>query len=376
MKPDRVLTSILLMILVLAILMFAGCDDQNNPSSSNRTASSAMTASGSATLPANSGKVMPSPASTSAGVAPLATSIAEFTAATNPFIVSSLDRLIANSDDIFVGTVTEALPTIRIDEVALGLVTSNRTRMANISSFEFRVDAVVMGKFILGEKVRIDLHGGVADGISENFGIDYPKQGTTYLLFVYRPTELQGKAYFQFLLVDSFNSCTEIHNGILKPHPRATVFPSGYRQEQALADVQEIISSIPRRSAIFSKAEVDAAKSVVKAYFVARNNHDTDTMRRVLYGSYDPDSDTTNIVKTTVLSLGYDPSDPARISALIPDLRRNDFSNVIVLRADLSVSAVENSGKSVTSITRNRAIVLVRGDISRDWRIAAIGGPS
>jgi len=244
--------------------------------------------------------------------------------------------------------------------------------MANISSFEFRVDSVVMGKFVLGEKVRLDLHGGVADGVSENFGIDYPKQGTTYLLFVYRPTELQGKAYFQFLLVDSFNSCTEIHNGILKPHPRATVFPGGYRQEQALADVQKIISSIPRQSAIFSKAEVDAAKNVVQAYFAARNANDTDAMRRALYGSYNPDSDRTNIVKTTVLSLDYDPSDPARISDLIPDLRRNDFSNVIVLRADLSVSAAENSGKPVISIARNRAIVLVRGDISRDWRIAAI----
>lgn len=376
MKLGRVLTSILLMIWVLAVLMFAGCDNHRNPLSSNRTTSSAVTATSSANLPTNSEKAAPSPANTSSGISPSGTTIIEYTAATTPFIVSSLDRLIASSDDIFIGTVTEVLPTIRIDEVALGLVTSNRTRMANISSFEFRVDAVVMGKFVLGEKVRIDLHGGVADGISEYFGIDYPKQGTTYLLFVYRPTVLQGKAYFQFLLVDSFNSCTEIHNGTLNPHPRATVFPVGYRQEQAIADVHKIISSIPRRSAIFSKAEVDAAKSVVEAYFIARNANDTDTMRRVLYGSYDPDSDTTNIVKTTVLSLGYDPSDPARISVLIPDLRRNDFSNVIVLRADLSVSVVENSGKSVTSITRNRAIVLVRGDISRDWRIAAIGGPS
>jgi len=372
LKQAKVLTRILLTILVLAILMLAGCDNHKNPSSSNRTVSSAVTATGSATLPANSGKVIPSPASTSAGIAPSGTTIIEYTAATTPFIESSLDRLIANSDDIFVGTVTEVLPTIRIDEVALGLVTSSSPRMANISSFEFRVDSVVMGKFVLGEKVRLDLHGGVADGVSENFGIDYPKQGTTYLLFVYRPTELQGKAYFQFLLVDSFNSCTEIHNGILKPHPRATVFPGGYRQEQALADVQKIISSIPRQSAIFSKAEVDAAKNVVQAYFAARNANDTDAMRRALYGSYNPDSDRTNIVKTTVLSLDYDPSDPARISDLIPDLRRNDFSNVIVLRADLSVSAAENSGKPVISIARNRAIVLVRGDISRDWRIAAI----
>ena len=129
--------------------------------------------------------------------------------------------------------------------------------------------------------------------------------------------------------VDSF---TKVPTGLqLFPDERAKAFKPGTPLDSVLAEVRRIVAALPVAQATFSKQEVEQAKSVTRDYFVIAAR-DREALQRILYGGGDLDEIIGKTPKTTVLTLSFDPQDPARTSALIPDSRRNDFNNVIVLR--------------------------------------------
>ena len=170
------------------------------------------------------------------------TSITLITAQTTPIIIPSIQELINRSDDVIIGKVESVVPTVRIDLVALGINKGSTGHFQNISSYIFRVDQVIMGKIAPGEQIKMDMHGGIADGVSEDFGITYPKIGVTYLMFITRREENQNKAYFRYLFVGSFEGYAEIRDGKIVPRDKAQLFKPGMPIEQVLDAVKKAVS--------------------------------------------------------------------------------------------------------------------------------------
>lgn len=160
-----------------------------------------------------------------------------------PFLISDIDFLVSQSDFIFVGKVEKALPIVRVDAVALGLVEGISGLKKNVSSFEIRADQVLKGEIAPGDTIRVDRSGGLAEGINEIYEDDppYPREGSTYLMFIYKTEFTEENKYFMYMFVGTYDGFSEIIDGKILPQKNTTIFKSGTPIDEAIASVSDAI---------------------------------------------------------------------------------------------------------------------------------------
>ena len=161
-----------------------------------------------------------------------------------PILYDSINKLVQHSDLIVVGKVEKALPVVRIDAVALGLVVGPSSLEKNVSSFQIRIDKVIKGGFSPGDTVQVDMSGGIADNIYENYiDINYPVEGLTYLMFIDRTNYTDANRYFMYMFVGSYDGFSEIADGKIFPQENTSIFEKDSSIDDVLQKITDTIES-------------------------------------------------------------------------------------------------------------------------------------
>jgi len=161
-----------------------------------------------------------------------------------PQLFDSINKLVQQSDLIIVGKVEKALPVVRIDAVELGLVEGPSSLEKNVSSFQIRIGQVIKGGFSPGDTIQVDMSGGLADNIYENYiDTNYPVEGLTYLMFIDRTRYTEVNKYFMYMFVGSYDGFSEIADGRIFPQENTSIFEKGSSVDDALQKITEAIAS-------------------------------------------------------------------------------------------------------------------------------------
>jgi len=161
-----------------------------------------------------------------------------------PLMFSDINLLVSNSDAIIVGYVDKALPVVRIDAVALGLVEGIPELEKNVSSFQIRIDQVLKGDFIQGDTIRVDRNGGLAEGINEVIqDLQYPSEGSTYLMFIKKTDGTEENKYFMYMFLGTSDGFSEIVDGKIVPQKNTSIFKSGTPVNEVITTVSEAIKN-------------------------------------------------------------------------------------------------------------------------------------
>lgn len=162
----------------------------------------------------------------------------------SPMLISDINKLISLSDIIIVGYVDEALPVVRIDAVALGLVKGIPELKKNVSCFQIRIDQVLKGDFVPGNTVRVDISGGDAEGINEVYeNLQFPLEGSTYLMFIEKTDRTEENKYFLYRFVGTFDGFSEIVDGKIVPQENTSIFKNGTPINEVITTVSEAIEN-------------------------------------------------------------------------------------------------------------------------------------
>lgn len=157
-----------------------------------------------------------------------------------PATYTSLQKLLEMSDLVFVGTVTEMPPVVRIDRFDNNLpgVTESEKEYSNVTTSFATVAQVVKGDLTTGEIIKIDQYGGLADGVNEIWeGLLYPKEGTKYLMFVRSIDGREKEEYFAYTFVGTYDGFSEIVDGKIIPQENTSLFKKG-------APIDDVLNSI------------------------------------------------------------------------------------------------------------------------------------
>ena len=162
-----------------------------------------------------------------------------------PFLITDINFLVAHSDFIIVGKVDKALPVVRIDAVALGLVEGIPELKKNVSSFQISVDQVIKGDIVPGDTIRVDRNGGLAEGINEIYEDDlqYPREGSTYLMFICKTEFTEENKYFMYMFVGTYDGFSEIVDGKILPQENTSIFQSGTSIDEVIASVSKVVEN-------------------------------------------------------------------------------------------------------------------------------------
>ena len=161
-----------------------------------------------------------------------------------PLLYDSINKLVEQSDLIVVGKVEKALPVVRIDAVELGLVVGPSSLEKNVSSFQIRIDKVIKGGFSPGDTILVDMSGGLADNIYENYiDINYPVEGLTYLMFIDRTNYTEANQYFMYMFVGSYDGFSEIADGKIFPQEHTSIFEKSSSIDDVLQKIKDTIES-------------------------------------------------------------------------------------------------------------------------------------
>lgn len=160
----------------------------------------------------------------------------------SPMLISDINKLISLSDLIVVGKIDKALPVVRIDAVALGLVVGPSKHEKNVSSFQVKIEQVMKGVFKPGETIQVDISGGLAEGINEIFeNVQYPSEGSTYLMFIDKTDYTAENKFFMYMFVGTFDGFSEIVDGKIVPQKYTSIFKSGTPINEVVTTVSEAI---------------------------------------------------------------------------------------------------------------------------------------
>ena len=161
-----------------------------------------------------------------------------------PMLISDINKLISLSDVIIVGKVEKALPVVRIDAVNLGLVKGVADLKENVSCYQIKIDQVVKGDFAPGDIIRVDMLGGLAEGISEIYeDLQYPSEGSTYLMFIEKTDRTEENKYFLYRFVGTFDGFSEIVDGKIVPQKNTSIFKSETPINEVMTTVSEAIEN-------------------------------------------------------------------------------------------------------------------------------------
>ena len=162
-----------------------------------------------------------------------------------PNLYDDIDSLVVISDIIIIGTIDKALPVIRIEAVSLGLVSGETEYYKNVSSYQVRIEQVFKGDFSAGELFRVDRNGGLAEGIYENHvGMNYPVEGSTYLMFIDETGATDKTDYFMYMFEGTFDGFSEIIDGKLYPQENTSIFKTGMLVEDATAEIVSALKTV------------------------------------------------------------------------------------------------------------------------------------
>ncbi len=170
--------------------------------------------------------------------------ITEITVAITPLMISDIKVLVSNSDIIIVGYVEKALPVVRIDAVKLGLVKGVSELEENVSCYQVRIGQVMKGDYDPGDMIRVDMLGGLAEGFDEIYmGLQYPVEGSTYLMFIEKSDRTEKNKYFMYRFVGTFDGFSEIVDGKIEPQKYTSIFEKGVSLDEALKEINEAVES-------------------------------------------------------------------------------------------------------------------------------------
>ena len=106
----------------------------------------------------------------------------------DPVMYPDLEKLLAVTDIVIIGTVKETLPAVRLTQSDNDLWKSAVWEEFNVTPSLIQVDEVLKsdaGDVTTGETIRIDQMGGFADNINETISyIKYPEVGSSYVMFI------------------------------------------------------------------------------------------------------------------------------------------------------------------------------------------------
>jgi len=172
------------------------------------------------------------------------TEITEVTFKVSPRMFSDIKLLASKSDLIIVGYVDKALPVVRIDAVALGLVKGIPELEENVSCYQIRIDQVVKGDFAPGDTIRVDMLGGLAEGVNEIYeDLQFPSEGSTYLMFIEKTDRTEENKYFLYRFVGTFDGFSEIVDGKIVPQKYTSIFKSEAPINEVMTTVSEAIEN-------------------------------------------------------------------------------------------------------------------------------------
>jgi len=147
----------------------------------------------------------------------------------------SLEKLLEVSDLVFIGTVTETMPAVYLNQSDTDLRTDEFSQYFNLTPSKVRVDQVLIGDISVGDVLRIDQEGGHANSINEIVeNVTYVASGKTYLMFV-KYTESDNKdQYLTYRFASCLDGFMEIDDGKLNPLAGSVIFSKGTAIEDAV----------------------------------------------------------------------------------------------------------------------------------------------
>jgi len=163
-----------------------------------------------------------------------------------PIMYPSLEKLLAVTDIVIIGTVKETLPAVRLTQSDNDLWKSAVWEDFNVTPSLIQVDEVLKsdsGDVTAGETIRIDQMGGFVDNINETIDwIKYPEAGSSYLMFINFNESADSNEYLTYEYSSIVDGFMQIADGKVYPPKASQIFESGISVEDVrLAMVPEVI---------------------------------------------------------------------------------------------------------------------------------------
>jgi len=163
-----------------------------------------------------------------------------------PMIYPTLEKLLADTDIVIIGTVKETLPAVRLTQSENDMWKSAVWEEFNITPSLIQVDEVLksdVGDVTAGETIRIDQMGGFVDNINETISyIKYPDVGSSYVMFITFNESANTDEYMTYEYSSIVDGLMQITDGKVYPPKASQIFESGISVEDVrLAMVPEVI---------------------------------------------------------------------------------------------------------------------------------------
>ncbi len=159
-----------------------------------------------------------------------------------PITYSSLEDLLNDSDLVIIGTVTKILPAVRVnytDCVPGKLGFGIEQDSLNVTSADVRIEQVIKGNISVGESIRLDQDGGLAEGIMETITpYYYLENGITCLMFIQHNEDFDSSQYFAYRFTSVYDGFMPIQSGKVNPLDHLSVFLAGTSVEDAILAMQ------------------------------------------------------------------------------------------------------------------------------------------
>jgi len=164
----------------------------------------------------------------------------------DPILYPTLEKFLAVTDIVIMGTVLDTLPMVRLKKSDNDLWKSALWKDFNITPALIQVDEVLksdVGDVTVGETIRIDQMGGFADNVKETISwIKYPEVGSSYLMFITFNESADTNEYLTYEYSSIYDGLMEITDGKVYPKKGSHIFDSGISVEDVrLAMVPEVI---------------------------------------------------------------------------------------------------------------------------------------
>jgi len=163
-----------------------------------------------------------------------------------PMIYPSLEKLLADTDIVIIGTVKETLPAVRLTQSDNDLWKSAVWDEFNVTPSLIQVDEVLWsdsGDVTAGDSIRIDQMGGFVENINETISyIKYPDVGSSYLMFISFNESANTDEYLTYEYASEVHGFMQITDGKVYPRAASQIFESGISVEDVRqAMIPEVI---------------------------------------------------------------------------------------------------------------------------------------
>lgn len=158
----------------------------------------------------------------------------------HPGTFTEIEGLILKSNYVFIGTVSDVSPAVRINRADYDLRVEEGYEQSNITTSYFNVEEVLFGDLQVGDSFQVDQFGGSAEGVNDIWvNVTYPTKGGKYLVFAVSATEIGGEKHFENQFTGAFDGFYEISGTTIIPQNEKAFFDAGESLENALASIRE-----------------------------------------------------------------------------------------------------------------------------------------